>query len=408
MPGGVAGVELAELGDEVGPLGSRADQAHVTAQDVEQLRQLVQRGPAQDAPDRAQPVVVGDVPVGLRLGLVERPQGAELHQLEGHAVAADAFLAEDDALSGFPSDGEGDQGQQRREQHERAGREHDVDQPLHAPGEAAVRRAAEPDQRQITHRIHVVARRGSPRAAGAGRRPRTAGAGTCAPWSTSSASSMSPCATISARASDADEHVGQLTGLAEQREQAAACSITRIRVDEPDGPQTGLRMPLERVDHRPTHGAGADDHGRMRHPPSAAGAPHDRVRRRTSDDDRPAACRAAASAACRPVTNCETTRRKPAPTSHSRMIWGRSSSTDNESRARLSPPKAISPAMTNAVPSVVCPPAVMISAARMHAAKSPTRRKGPKRSPNQGASLGCSCVTARRSAVSVLPPDVNA
>ena len=43
---------LLELIDEVRPLGPRADQRHVAAQHVPELRHLVDVGPAQEPPDR--------------------------------------------------------------------------------------------------------------------------------------------------------------------------------------------------------------------------------------------------------------------------------------------------------------------------------------------------------------------
>ncbi len=52
----VADDVLAEQLDELGALGARADEAHVAAQHVEQLRQLVERGAAQEAPDGGAPV----------------------------------------------------------------------------------------------------------------------------------------------------------------------------------------------------------------------------------------------------------------------------------------------------------------------------------------------------------------
>ena len=50
MAGHVAGDGLRELADEHGPLGSRADEAHVATDDVRQLWQLVEAQPSQQAP----------------------------------------------------------------------------------------------------------------------------------------------------------------------------------------------------------------------------------------------------------------------------------------------------------------------------------------------------------------------
>ena len=72
--GDVVRVLSAEGVHEVRAFRPGTDQAHVPAQDVQQLRQFVDRAAAQELADRAEPVVEGDVPVRRRLRLVHRLQ----------------------------------------------------------------------------------------------------------------------------------------------------------------------------------------------------------------------------------------------------------------------------------------------------------------------------------------------
>ena len=66
-----------ELLDEVRPLGTRADDRHVAAQDVPELRQLVEVEPAQPAADRRAPRVVVARPdrAGVVFGVLRTSSG---------------------------------------------------------------------------------------------------------------------------------------------------------------------------------------------------------------------------------------------------------------------------------------------------------------------------------------------
>ena len=91
---GVARVALHDLVDVELPLGPRADEGHVAAEDVPQLRQLVEVMLAQELADARQALVAA-LPVELWPGGlgVERHR-AELVDVERASEAADALLPE--------------------------------------------------------------------------------------------------------------------------------------------------------------------------------------------------------------------------------------------------------------------------------------------------------------------------
>src|ERR1044071_4888361 len=97
-----ADVGLEQL-DELRALRARAHQRHVAAQDVEELRQLVEGRAAQQPPDPGAAVDALDAARRAALagaealgGGVGRAHRAELVEVEERAVATDAALAEDD------------------------------------------------------------------------------------------------------------------------------------------------------------------------------------------------------------------------------------------------------------------------------------------------------------------------
>ena len=102
----------------------RADEAHLAAPDVEELRELVERGAAQQPPDARDARVVGDLEQAL--GLVEvhagRPCAPRRRatiernlRIGSAAVAADARLAEEHRPARVEPDREGDRRPSRRE-----------------------------------------------------------------------------------------------------------------------------------------------------------------------------------------------------------------------------------------------------------------------------------------------------
>src|SRR5690606_1158379 len=84
---------LRQLGDELRPLRARTDQAHVAAQHVPQLRQLVDAGLADEAAHARDACVLLAGPDRHAVLLRVRAHAAELDQAERAAAFADALLA---------------------------------------------------------------------------------------------------------------------------------------------------------------------------------------------------------------------------------------------------------------------------------------------------------------------------
>ncbi len=122
---------LVVLLDLVAERGTRADDAHVTAEDVPELRQLVDRRPTQEAPEPRDP----------RIPLVDRVPGAhrlrshdhrpELQQLEVLAFPADAHLAVEDRPAVLELDRERGETEQRAREHEPRAGDRDVERAVH-------------------------------------------------------------------------------------------------------------------------------------------------------------------------------------------------------------------------------------------------------------------------------------
>ena len=105
---GVFGVFLFELFDEVRPFGSRADEAHVAVEDIENLRQFVEPGGADEFADfgNARVVFGGQLGTGIFFGI--DAHGTEFINLIFLAKAADADLAVEDGTAVAEFDGQGD------------------------------------------------------------------------------------------------------------------------------------------------------------------------------------------------------------------------------------------------------------------------------------------------------------
>ena len=104
-----------------GRSGRGPDEAHVAAQHVPELRDLVDAGAPQRAADRRHPRIVGRREHGARLDLGALAHRAQLPELEEPPVAADARLAIEDAPRRRDADERRREQQPRREQHERDG-----------------------------------------------------------------------------------------------------------------------------------------------------------------------------------------------------------------------------------------------------------------------------------------------
>jgi hypothetical protein len=119
-----------QLFDEERPLGARADEAHVTHEHVEHLRQLVDAGLAEVLPDPGHALVVRLRPDRSRVLLRVDRHRAELQDREHLAVLADALLTEEHGARARRLDQDrGDEGERRR-QDEPEDRGADVDDAL--------------------------------------------------------------------------------------------------------------------------------------------------------------------------------------------------------------------------------------------------------------------------------------
>src|ERR1700731_2559567 len=111
---------------------TRADQRQVALEhDVEELRQLIEAGLADEAPDPGDAaVVLGHDLGGQRIGLIV-VQRAELEDVDALVVEAEALLAEQHRARTVEFDGERDQRHHRRGEQQHDGADDVVEQPLH-------------------------------------------------------------------------------------------------------------------------------------------------------------------------------------------------------------------------------------------------------------------------------------
>src|ERR687887_168829 len=128
--------------------GPRADEAHVAADDVPELRQLVEREAAEEAarPGDAGVAAVDGEAGALALGADDhRPQ---LEQVEVSALVADAALAVEDRAAVLELDRDRCGREHRAGEREPERRPHDVGRAVHRPGlpghAPAARRAIDP------------------------------------------------------------------------------------------------------------------------------------------------------------------------------------------------------------------------------------------------------------------------
>ena len=148
----------------VGDARARPDERHVTSEDVQQLRQLVERRlpqPAADVRDRVatlelvEPVLADRGPgahdrlhVLAMLGVVAAVgHRSELERRELLHVLTQARLPEEHRPRRVVLDPPGEEGEQRRRHEQEQARPDDVDRPLHEP-----RRARDPDRPQAEQR----------------------------------------------------------------------------------------------------------------------------------------------------------------------------------------------------------------------------------------------------------------
>lgn len=146
---GVFGVLLFELFDEVRPFGSRADEAHVTVEDVEDLRQFVEPGGADKFADFGNARIVFGGQLGTRVFFSIDAHRTEFINLIFLAKAADADLAVEDGTAVAEFDGQGDGNGERQGADSGDASQDDVDSALDGPLFHAEAQALGPEDRDV-------------------------------------------------------------------------------------------------------------------------------------------------------------------------------------------------------------------------------------------------------------------
>src|SRR5215475_10319498 len=121
---------LAEAFHEHGALGARPHHAHLPAQHVHELRQLVEAESAEEGPDGSAAGVPAGRPHRARLALCVHPHGAQLEHAEALAVEPHTLLTVEHGAGRGQLDGGGEHEEQRREDAEQGGGEHDGEDAL--------------------------------------------------------------------------------------------------------------------------------------------------------------------------------------------------------------------------------------------------------------------------------------
>src|SRR5262249_743111 len=128
VPSHVARDALAEALDPDRLLGARADDAHLAAQHIHELRQLIERVAAQEGAQTCDARIIFGRP-GAQIGGI-LAHAAKLDARKRLTVEADALLHEKDRPWRVEPDQRGDQQHHRREYNHRQGREYDVHRAL--------------------------------------------------------------------------------------------------------------------------------------------------------------------------------------------------------------------------------------------------------------------------------------
>ncbi len=131
---------------------ARADDAHAALQHVDELRQLVERGAAQQCADARDALVVR-ARLGDDRAVLGHRHRAELVDDDLLAVLAVAALPEDHRPGRAELDGQRDGQQQRRDQQQDQRGQHDVAGALDQPGAAVKRRVADRDHRHAAQHL---------------------------------------------------------------------------------------------------------------------------------------------------------------------------------------------------------------------------------------------------------------
>ena len=133
----VARVHFDDLLDEVLPLGAGSDEGHVTLEDIEQLRQLVEMMRPDEFPDLCEPriILTGEERRTVFFGIgTHRP---ELVDPERPSEPSDSLLTVDGRTTVFDLDGQVDYQEERGKNDQADGRDDKVDTSLEDPAELA-------------------------------------------------------------------------------------------------------------------------------------------------------------------------------------------------------------------------------------------------------------------------------
>lgn len=146
---GVFGVFFFELFDEVRPFWSRADEAHVAVEDIENLRQFVEPGGADEFADfgNARVVFGGQLGTGVFFGI--DAHRTEFINLIFFAKASDADLAIEDGPAVTEFDGQGDGNGERQGADSGDAGQDDVDSALDRPLFYAEAQALRPEDGHV-------------------------------------------------------------------------------------------------------------------------------------------------------------------------------------------------------------------------------------------------------------------
>src|SRR5690606_22604527 len=146
---------VVELVDKLRALGPRADKAHVAGQHVEQLRQFVQAGLADEAAHTGGPVIVAARPLRNAILLGIGAHAAELRQLEAAAALAHPDLPVQRRSAIFQAYRQRNQehrGPAHHQQHQRRGQ---VESALAEPAHDGVVEATREHQRRWVHDLEL-------------------------------------------------------------------------------------------------------------------------------------------------------------------------------------------------------------------------------------------------------------
>ena len=257
-PAGDAGADRDPVGDAVRQVARqqrpRADQRHLAAQHVEELRQFVEPRAPQQAPDQRDPFRLRD---GCALRVARAAHGPELVEDEGAHASAGAELAEQDRAALVREHDEREQHEQRhqREQGERAYRQLDgsarAEVGALARAEVARRRACERDRRHAQDVGQEMQLDAVPDAAALGEGPHLGRQAVGGPG-------HHEALRVDALHREIGDDPFEVLGLAEDRHVMHVAPARGARIlDDADHPQVGRRQRLDRADEQGRHRAAA-------------------------------------------------------------------------------------------------------------------------------------------------------